>query len=181
MRTSRRAVLAAAGAGLVAAGIGKATNASAAPETRAADAAAELARRSETANAALMRGDLDRYRALITLTDDFTLMAPFGGKPTRGADMTEDRWQALGRFFRNGRLEQELVRAYASSDLAVLVTVERAHVEVGGLSAQDWDLRVTQVYRREGSEWHLAHRHADPLATGISLAEAAALARGADA
>jgi hypothetical protein len=34
------------------------------------------------------------------------------------------------------------------------------------------------VYRREGTEWHLAHRHADPLVGGISLNYAAALARG---
>jgi len=40
-------------------------------------------------------------------------------------------------------------------------------------------LRVTLVYRRDGSEWRLVHRHADPLAPGISLAHAAALARGA--
>ena len=44
--------------------------------------------------------------------------------------------------------------------------------------AQDWALRVTLVYRREGDEWRLAHRHADPLAKGVSLEQAAALALG---
>jgi 3'-phosphoadenosine 5'-phosphosulfate sulfotransferase len=39
----------------------------------------ELIQRSAESNAALMRGDIDGYRALITLTDDFTLMSPFGG------------------------------------------------------------------------------------------------------
>jgi hypothetical protein len=37
---------------------------------------------------------------------------------------------------------------------------------------------VTLVYRREGDAWHLVHRHADPLAEGISLEQAAALGRG---
>ena len=133
-----------------------------------------------TTNAALMRGDVDRYRALVPLTDDFTLMSPFGGTPTRGADMTSERWEAMGRFFRNGTLEQEVVQAYASADMVVLAIIERAHVEVGGLPAQDWPLRVTLVYRREGPEWRLAHRHADPLVAGISLEQAAALARGED-
>ena len=138
--------------------------------------AAELFQRSAVAYAALMQGDIDRHAALMRFADDFTVMSPFGGEPTRG--MTPERLAALGRFFANGNLEMELVQAYASSDLVVLAVIERTHVEVGGLPAQDWALRVTLVYRREGRDWRLAHRHADPLANGISLAEAAALGRG---
>jgi ketosteroid isomerase-like protein len=141
---------------------------------------AELIRRSAEANAALMRGDIKVYRALIPHTDDYTLMAPFGGTPTRGSDMTEERWEASGRFFRNGTFEQEVVQSYHSADMVVLVIIERCHVEAGGLPAQEWPLRVTLVYRREGSEWRLAHRHADPLVNGVSLEQAAALARGID-
>jgi ketosteroid isomerase-like protein len=62
--------------------------------------------------------------------------------------------------------------------MIVLAVIERTNVEVGGLPAQDWSLRVTLVYRREGANWLLVHRHADPLAPGISLKMAAALARG---
>ena len=91
--------------------------------------------------------------------------------------MTGDRWEATGRFFRNGTLEQEVVQTYASADMVVLAVIERARVEVGGLPAQDWALRVTLVYRRDGAEWRLAHRHADPLVAGISLEQAAVLAR----
>lgn len=138
----------------------------------------ELIRRSADSNAALMRGDIDAYRALISYTDDFTLMSPFGGAPSRGSDYTPERMQAMGRFFRNGIFEQEVVETYASGDLVVLALIERQNVEVGGLSAQDWPLRVTLVYRRMDGEWRLAHRHADPLVAGISLATAAALARG---
>lgn len=137
---------------------------------------AELVHRSAAANAALLRGDIDAYRAMITLTDDFTLMSPFGGTPTRSADMTEESWAAMGRFFRNGTLEQELLQAYGSSDMVVLAIIERCRGEVGGLPAQDWSLRVTLVYRREGTEWRLAHRHADPLVNGVTLEQAAALA-----
>lgn len=141
-------------------------------------AVAALVQRSAEHNAALMRGDIERYRALISYTHDFTLMSPFGGAPTHGRDMTPDRMQAMGRFFRNGRLAQELVAAYGSADMVVLAVIERCHVEVGGLPAQDWPLRVTLVFRREGLDWQLAHRHADPLVAGISLDHAASLARG---
>jgi len=139
---------------------------------------ADLIRRNEHANAALMRGDIETYCDLIPLTDDFTLMSPFGGAPSRAADYTPERMEAMGRFFRNGTFAQEIVQAYASAGMVVLATIERAHVEVGGLPAQDWALRVTLVYRRDGAKWHLAHRHADPLVGGVSLEQAAALAHG---
>jgi ketosteroid isomerase-like protein len=139
---------------------------------------AELIQRSADANAALLRGDIDRYRASVMHSDDFTLMSPFGGTPTRGSQMTEGRWGAMRQFFRNGTLEQELVQSYATADMVVLATIERARAEVGGLPVQEWPLRVTLVYRRVGAEWRLAHRHADPLFRGVSVDQAAALARG---
>ena len=67
---------------------------------------------------------------------------------------------------------------YDSNDLIVLVTIERVRAEIGGLPEQDWSLRVTQVFRRAASGWQLVHRHADPLANGISLEQAAAITRG---
>lgn len=145
----------------------------------AADMAA-LIETSSRANDALMRGEIDTYNDLIRLAPDFVLMSPFGGAPSHGSDYTADRIAAMGRFFRNGALRQELVTSWADASMAVLVTIERAlHVEVGGLPAQDWALRVTQVYRREAGGWELIHRHADPLGHGISHATAAAMGRGA--
>ncbi len=72
----------------------------------------------------------------------------------------------------------ELVESYASGDLVVLVVIERQHGQVGGLPDQDWSLRVTWVFRREGSAWRLVHWHADPLVHAISFEHLAALARG---
>jgi len=139
---------------------------------------ANLTRRTAEANSALVRGDFDGYLALIEPAEDYTLMAPFGGAPTRGFDSSNENRAAIARFFRFGTFDQEVVATYGSGDLVVLVTIERVRAEVGGLPAQDWSLRVTQVFRREGTEWRLVHRHADPLANGISLAQAAALTRG---
>ena len=180
MPASRRSVLGAAGAGLAMPQVARSSSAAAQAGGRSASdqAVVALVQRSKEANAALLRGDVEEYRASVKLTDDFTLMSPFGGTVTRGSDITGERWAAMGRFFRNGTFAQELVESYSSADLVVLVTIERAHVEVGGLPAQDWALRVTLVYRREEQDWRLVHRHADPLAVGISLERSAALARG---
>jgi ketosteroid isomerase-like protein len=178
MPASRRSMLAAAGANLASLGIAGATSAAAPAPAGAVTDVARLIQLSEDANDALMRGDVDRYRALITLADDFTLMSPFGGTPTRGSDVTDENWKAMGRFFRNGALKLELVQSYASADVVVLAIIERGRGEVGGLPLQDWPLRVTLVYRRDGTEWRLVHLHADALVAGITLQHAAALARG---
>ena len=45
-----------------------------------------------------MRGDIQRYLATVALTDDFTLMSPFGGLPTHGAEITPERPAAFGRL-----------------------------------------------------------------------------------
>ncbi|TCS09228.1 DUF4440 domain-containing protein [Rhizobium sp. BK418] len=172
MSPSRRSVLVAGTAGLV-------SLAKTAQSGGADAAAADLVRISEKANAALMRGDVDTYRALVPRTQDFTLMSPFGGTPSREAGFTEKTWDGMRQFFKNGTLTQEVVETYASADMVVLAVIERARVEVGGLPAQDWALRVTLVYRREGEEWRLAHRHADPLGHAITLEQSAALGRGA--
>lgn len=155
-----------------------ATLAATSPARAAEPALSDLVRRSEAANDALMRGEVNRYRALVPLTDDFLLMSPFGGSPSRGpAD--DAAWASLGRFFSKGALTQETVQTWVGADMAVLAVIERTRgVEVGGLPAQDWALRVTLVYRRTPEGWALAHRHADPLAHGVGLEQAAALGRG---
>jgi ketosteroid isomerase-like protein len=104
-------------------------------------------------------------------------MPPYGGETARGFDV-ESALESTPEMFRGGEADLELVETYASGDLAVLVAIERQHGEVGGLPDQDWSLRVTLVFRREGSQWRLVHRHADPLVHAISMEHMAVLARG---
>src|SRR5919206_2247995 len=107
---------------------------------------AELIRRTAKAASAFICGDMSRYLTLIKHADDYTLMAPFGGEPTRGFDASSKRLEAMERYFQAGEAELELVQSYASGDIVVLVVIERQHGEVGGLPDQDWSLRVTLVY-----------------------------------
>jgi ketosteroid isomerase-like protein len=138
----------------------------------------DLVARSTRANTALMKGDAKTYAAIMKHTRDFTLMQPFGGAVVRGFEGSPEHLARLGGFFSSGDFKQEVVQSISSGDVAVLVTIEHQSVEVGGLARQEWPLRVTLVFRREGGEWRLAHRHADPLVHGISVEQAAALARG---
>src|ERR1700754_868211 len=126
----------------------------------------ELVRRTEEATTAFMRGEMDRYLELTPHARGYSLVNPFGGTPTSYEDRGESL-RAAADFFADGEAKVELVESHAWDDTLVLVMVERQHGRVGGLPDQRWDLRVTQVYRREGSEWVVVHRHADPLAEPI--------------
>lgn len=142
------------------------------------DMAARLLALSAKGQAALMQGDARRYFEIVPLAGDFILMSPFGGTPSHGV-YTPEQIDRIGAFFRNGGFSQELVAQYETANMIVLAVIEHATaVEVGGLPAQDWDLRVTLVYRRDADGWRLVHRHADPLAAAISTTTSAALGRG---
>jgi ketosteroid isomerase-like protein len=142
-----------------------------------AEELAELVRRTEDATSAYMRGDMDRYLELTCHARGYTLMNPLGGAPDRYDDRAESV-KASASYFKAGEATLELVQAHAWGDTVVLVMIERQHGQVGGLPDLDWSLRVTQVYRRNDSDWQLVHRHADPLVHAINLEQAAPLARG---
>jgi ketosteroid isomerase-like protein len=129
-------------------------------------------------NAAFMRGDMQRWATLTHIAPDFTLMQPFGGPASHGFDKSPQRLAEMARYFRNGKTSLEVAQTYASGDLVVLVMIERQTGEVGDLPAQDWSLRVTEVYRQVGTDWQLAHRHADALVHRITLQQLSVLARG---
>lgn len=137
-----------------------------------------LLKRTDDANLALLNGDVEGFLELIVHSADYTLMNPFGGEIERGFEPSPQRIQGMKEFFKSGSGVVELVGSYASGDLAVLVVIERQRVTVGNLPEQDWSLRVTLVYRREGPDWTLVHRHADPIVASITVEEAARLARG---
>jgi ketosteroid isomerase-like protein len=139
----------------------------------------KLVERVREAAAALMQGDVRRYFALVNEAPDFTLMPPTGGPTRHGPDSSPSSIEALEEFFAGGGdADLELEQSHASGDLVVLVGVERQHGRVGGLPDQDWSLRVTLVFRREGSDWRLVHRHADALVQPISMEQLSLLARG---
>jgi ketosteroid isomerase-like protein len=139
----------------------------------------KLVERVRESARALMQGDVRRYFELVNEASDFTLMPPTGGPTRHGPDTSPTQIEALEAFFAGaGDADLELEQSYVSGDLVVLVGVERQHGEVGGRPAQDWSLRVTVVFRREGSDWRLVHRHADALVHPIGMEQLSLLARG---
>lgn len=136
-----------------------------------------VARWSEAAQL-YINGDLRGYAALARHADDYTLFPPAGGPARRGFDSSDEAVEWTAENFRSGHAELEVSATYGSGDLAVLVAVERQSGDLGPVPPQDWSLRVTLVFRHDGAQWRLVHRHADPLVQAVDPALFAAIARG---
>jgi ketosteroid isomerase-like protein len=139
---------------------------------------AELIERWSEATQLYLDGDLRSYAAIARHADDYALLPPQGGDARFGFDGSDDAVARAASTFRGGRADLHVFTAYSSGDLAVLVAAERQTGTVGDLPPQDWSLRVTLVFRRDGDGWRLVHRHADPLTHELTPATFAAIARG---
>lgn len=105
-----------------------------------------------------------------------TIFGPFGGEAGTGGPELAARQKRANASFRGGSGRSEVVRSIAADDLLVLVMIERNQVTFEGRSEPHaWNLRTTQVFRRDGNRWVRLHRHADPLLSRRSLEATLAL------
>jgi len=78
---------------------------------------ADLIRRVEDAAAAYFRWEVQTYLTLIKHTDDYTLMAPYGGEVTRGFDASPERLEGMARFFQGSGATLEVAQSYTAGDM----------------------------------------------------------------
>lgn len=129
----------------------------------------ELFERTVVAQRLWVAGDASGYEEMFS-PNQLTIFGPFGGAALRGK--TPGAAQRVAGLFSNGVAELELVDAIVADDVICLVIVERCEADFTGIAGRRrWDLRTTQVYRRSGDEWHIVHRHAEPLLDSRSLDE----------
>ncbi|MGI8858291.1 MAG: YybH family protein [Thermomicrobiales bacterium] len=123
-----------------------------------------LARRQE-ATAAFFNGDPAPWKAQATQSDAITMFGGFGGYE-RGWAAVDDRYTWAAAANAEGAVQVELIACHVTADLAYTVAIERGSVRPsGGQEFAPKALRVTEIFRREGADWKLIHRHADPLVT----------------
>ena len=120
-----------------------------------------------------LTGNGKRLAAASSQADDVTLFGPDGGSG-RGCDAVGSQLRlAAGRI--RSSATQRVLAEHVSGDLACTVEIVCCEEMVDGSSGTRMvELRVTKVYRREGREWKVVHRHADPLVAqhAFLLAEA---------
>ena len=93
-----------------------------------------------------------------------TFFGPQGGY-RQGAEAVWSKYESDARIFESGGEGQlEILHMAASDGLAYWVGFQRATAHLRGRpEAIPFNLRVTELFRREGDTWKLIHRHADPL------------------
>jgi len=122
-------------------------------------------------------GDPNPYKACWSQADDVTICGGWGAYE-RGWEQVGPRMDWAAARWRGGHTEFVPLALGASGDLAYTVWIEEGDARLEGLDEfQPIALRVTHIYRREGSSWKIIHRHADALIEKIA-ATAVLQARG---
>ncbi|MEO5957523.1 MAG: patatin-like phospholipase family protein [Opitutaceae bacterium] len=101
---------------------------------------------------------------MVTGIDPATFFGPWGGC-VKGASKVSSRYKRDAAIFEpTGKSAFEILHMAASDGLAYWVGFQRATVRMRGTpKAVRFNLRVSEVFRREGNDWRLIHRHADSL------------------
>lgn len=113
----------------------------------------------EDAEVALHNGDAAPRQAIWSREEPVTVLGAW--KSAVGQEQVRDLFQQLaGTFSDCTSYAYEVLAAEVIGDMAYTTGYEHTQASVNG-EPRTYTLRATQVYRREGGEWRVAHRHAD--------------------
>lgn len=111
------------------------------------------------AEVALHNGDAAPRQAIWSREEPVTVLGAW--KSAVGQEQVRDLFQQLaGTFSDCTSYAYEVVAAEVIGDMAYTAGYEHTQASVNG-EPRTYTLRATQVYRREGGEWRVAHRHGD--------------------
>jgi ketosteroid isomerase-like protein len=111
------------------------------------------------AELALLNGDADPRRALWSRHEPVSILGAL--RSVHGPSEVEEAFSWLEGMFSDCTSYTFELQAYdVSGDMAYTAGLEHASNSANG-QPRTFTLRATQVYRREGGEWKVAHRHAD--------------------
>lgn len=113
------------------------------------------------AELALHNGDPTPRRALWSRNEPVSVLGAW--RSAHGQREIDEVFAALGRSFTDCTSYEFELQAYdVAGDMAYTAGLEHTSASVDG-QPRTYTLRATQVYRREGGEWRVAHRHADAM------------------
>jgi ketosteroid isomerase-like protein len=111
------------------------------------------------AELALHNGDAGPRLALWSRTEPVSVLGAW--RNAVGRPEIDELFTLLGHQFSDcTSYELELAAYDVVGDMAYTACFEHTSASVDGVP-RTYTLRATQVYRREGGEWRVAHRHGD--------------------
>jgi len=125
----------------------------------------QFMKQRETAARAYVQGNAAPLSRMVTHHSPATFFAPTGGYE-QGADAVSTKYEHDAESFKSGGDSHfEILQMEAGNDIAFWVGFQRATAQMeGSKEAVLFNLRITEIFRREGDDWKLIHRHADSLA-----------------
>lgn len=116
------------------------------------------------AELAIHNGDAAPRRAIWSRDDPVSILGAL--RNAYGQDEIEETFAWLENKFSDcTSYEFELQAWDVVGDMAYTAGLERTSASVDG-HPRTYELRATQIYRREDGEWRVAHRHADAVTSG---------------
>lgn len=121
--------------------------------------------RQAAAEAAMVRGEVEPRLTLWSRRDPVSLLGAWGPNKTGWEDLNRTFvWVAerLGSTSNaNFRFDVEVAEVSADGAMAYSVGFERFDGVLADGGTKPWAVRVTHVYRREGDDRRIVHRHGD--------------------
>jgi ketosteroid isomerase-like protein len=90
---------------------------------------------------------------------DVSTMHPIGGSQI-GWDQVRASWESQAKICKNGQLRLSDQCICVGSDFSYELGTEHLDVLLAGNEVHT-TFRVTNIYRREGSQWKIVHHHTD--------------------
>lgn len=107
----------------------------------------------------VVNGDAGPMEDVWSQGADATTMHPIGGRQV-GWHQVRDSWQQVAGIATGGKvtLGDRLIRVVG--DAAYELGIEYVEATLAGQSVRT-EVRVTNIYRREGGAWWIVHHHSD--------------------
>lgn len=124
----------------------------------------EFMKRREAAAGAYTNGDAGPLAELATNNLPATFFSPRGDYKQGADEVVSSYKNDVAAFAEGSKNHLEILQMAASDGIAYWVGFQRALVNMKGQDAPiPFNLRITEIFRREGDDWKMVHRHADML------------------
>jgi ketosteroid isomerase-like protein len=124
----------------------------------------QFMKQREEASRAYVQGEAEPLSRIVARVSPATFFPPRGGSHQGTTEVAATYEHDAALFEPGSDSRFEVLDMAASDGIAYWVGFMRSMVRMrGSAEAIPMNLRTTEVFRREGDEWKLVHRHADML------------------